>query len=349
MTTFYDNTRISEYAMCGRRSYFRHERDWVPTATALPLVFGLSWHRAMDVVWTLATKPKWLDSDIAKEAMKAFLQCWETENDQPNLEDFVDMDPEDAKKFKGRTPWTAYEMLAAYVEERRSFIISCEEVVSVEQPFAVPLHPSDDSYFYVGRIDKVVRRDRKILGIEHKTTSLYRKDGPFRNDFMDSFSPNRQIDGYLHALHMLHGKDAQAIWVDAALVHKNHHDQFRFLPVQRLLAQLDSWLWETQHYISTIEREKEELRSYRDAVDMAKKHGSFLTAFPKNTSACTLYGNCPYMDLCKSSANPERDWPDAAPEGFREDKWEPFDELHLEKIGLTKDGPKKTAKKGKKK
>ncbi len=337
MTEFYDNTRISAYSMCPRRFYFRHERDWVPTGTALPLVFGLSWHNAMDSVWEqISNGSQRPNSDIAKQAMTAFLKCWSEENGQPDLEAFVDMSPEDAKKFRGRTPWTAYEMLAAYVDERKSFIIGCEEVISIEQPFAVPLSPSDDSFFYVGRIDKVVRKDRKVLGIEHKTTSLYKKDGPFRTDFVDSFSPNRQIDGYLHALHVLHGKDAKAIWVDAALVHKDHHDQFRFLPVERQYAQLDGWLWETGVYIQHIETEKDNLAIYKEDVTDGKQHLPYLNAFPKNTSACTLYGNCPYMDLCKSSANPEQTWPDKVPEGFKVEHWEPFDELHISTLGLKK-------------
>ena len=173
-----------------------------------------------------------------------------------------------------------------------------------------------------GRLDKVVKYQNRHIIIEHKTTTSYKKDGPFRDDFTMSFSPNSQIDGYLYAGHMLYGKSLKSVWVDGALVHANVHDGFRFIPVDRQLSHLSSWLWETRYWIAQIEVNEWALgQNSQEELD-------YMPAFPKNTSACTNYGGCPYLDLCKMVSDPSvrEDFP-----GYLTKKWEPFDELEFQR------------------
>ena len=165
---------------------------------------------------------------------------------------------------------------------------------------------------------------------EHKTTTAYKKNGPFRNEYMDSWSPNSQVDGYLYAGHMLYGQNVKELWVDAALVHKQVHDGFKFIPVNRSISMLDGWLYETRFWIEMIQQETEKLKKLRDSGD--SNNLSFLPAFPKNTGACFHYAGCPYRDICKMVNNPEHY--DEPPMGYKEEHWSPFDVLELEKIGM---------------
>lgn len=259
-------------------------------------------------------------SELVKKAMSAWLSYWERESDGA--------DPYQSQDDNGRTELrnanTAMEMLFNYIEEKRAIFQSRDfRLLSVEQPFAVPLDPERPDLLYIGRLDKVFEYQGRIYIGEHKTTSSYKKDGPFRADFVDSFSPNSQVDGYLYAAHLLYGAKVKACWIDAALVHASVHDGFRFLPVERQLQQLTGWLWETRYWIEQIEANRRALDSNTPINEM-----EYMPAFPKNTTSCTNYGGCPYLDLCKMWSNPESQ---DNPPGYSVHKWEPFDVLELEK------------------
>jgi hypothetical protein len=328
---FYDNTRITAYKRCPRYFYYRHDRDWQLDGSSPPLIFGSSWHEAMDVVWKLLPTrddQNTTTEDIVRTAWAAFNLSWEEEQTP-----WEEMGDEERKRLGARTPMVALEMLYEYIDAREKILTSPDfELIAIEQPFAVPLHPDDDTLFYVGRIDKVFRWRGDVYAGEHKTTSAYRKaDVPFRSNFLDSFSPNSQIDGYLHALHMLYGDEAKAVWIDAALVHKERHDGFSWIQIERQLSQLDSWLFETKTWIDKMEMDKAELAHMRE--DYAS-NDSYLRAFPKNTNSCMDYAGCAYLELCKMIPNPEGR---SVPSGYTEKHWSPFDELELGKIGLKKD------------
>ena len=255
---------------------------------------------------------------LVKEALRVWIERWEENSDNEDPNQMIN----DKGRPEVRNSGTAMEMLFNYIEERKAFMSECR-LVSVEQPFAVPLDENEPDLYYVGRLDKVVKYQNRHIIIEHKTTTSYKKDGPFRDDFTMSFSPNSQIDGYLYAGHMLYGKSLKSVWVDGALVHASVHDGFRFIPVDRQLSHLSSWLWETRYWIAQIEANERALEGRNSQEEL-----DYMPAFPKNTSACTNYGGCPYLDLCKMVSDPSvrEDFP-----GYLTKKWEPFDELEFQR------------------
>lgn len=310
MTEYHDNTKVSDYRRCPRFFYFRHELGWVVDTPRLALAFGGAWHKAMDILWTNIN-----DEYASNLAYDAFLLAWIGEY---KLSHPDDMGPAEIEQCGMRHPFTAHEMLINYVAVRRTWISECE-VLAIERPFIVSL---SDDIFYAGRIDKIVKRRGKIHGIEHKTTSAYKKDGPFRKQFLESFSPDSQIDGYLFAGHELYGQDFQGIYVDGALVHKTIHDGFCMIPVQRHPKQLEAWKWETQEQVGLI-------RHNKGFQNLATDIG-FMAAWPKNTNSCWDFNAaCSYLNLCKS-------WPDPRekelPSGYVVDKWDPFTFLGLEEL-----------------
>ena len=329
----YDNSQIETHRKCDRMHYFRHERGLVSTKVNTALVFGSAWHCAMDVVWPMINRTKAKDIDVAEAAMDAFLEYWcGPDYELPDIGQFADLSMEEQKYLEPRTPMVALEMIYNYIKERRSFIEACE-LLDVEQAFLVPIDPSRSDLGYSGKMDKTIKMNSRVKGIEHKTTTLYKRDGPFRKDFMESFFPNSQVEGYLYSLHMLHGRKTKDVLVDAALVHKSVHDEFRFIPIEHMLPMLDAWLWETHVRIKEIQENKRRLEHYREMVDQGSEHMSFLPAYPKKPEACTLYGNCPYLELCRSWENPEQhEDEDAA--GYKIDFWSPFEENELEKLGF---------------
>lgn len=324
---YYDNTRLSEFKSCPRKYFFRHYMDWTFEGFAPALLFGSSWHAAMDCLWpimaegdnahTLSTK------EIAIVAYDAFLTEW-IKGGGPNPDE---TDGEVFERLEPRTPMNAMEMIYAYVDERRSlFQRKSFELLGVEVPFAVPLDPEDDNLYYVGRLDKVFRLKDGIYVGEHKTSSLYAKASTFRYNFIDSFSPNSQVDGYIHALNMLYPDEKIAgVWVDAALVHKTVHDGFKIIPVEKRLKQLEGWLWEATYWVDQIENNKEALASMDPSAP-------YMHAFPKNTGACQDFArNCTYIDICRGFPNPMGQ---DTPAGMKKEHWSPYERLELGELGL---------------
>jgi len=331
INAYYDNTRLSCYKTCPRQFYFRHIRHWRKKGTSLPLTFGLSWHAAMDIVWGLlgkADEQKVFDLAVAK-----FTETWIADG----LPHPDDMDIEMIAKYEPRTPMIGAEMLWNYIQHRKEYIISCDEIISIEQPFAVPLQAGENcKQYYIGRIDKVVKRDGRIYPIEHKTTSMFKGRAPdhmLRPDYVEQWSHNSQVDGYLHASFMQHGKLVKSILVDAALVHKKTHDIFRFIPVERATAGLDGWVEDAVEWVDRVEADKKKLEDYR-AYRIEVDHASNMPAFPKNTESCQGKYNqtCSYFDLCRYWDNPEKH--DLPPEGMIIEEWNPYELHEIDKLGL---------------
>ena len=190
-------------------------------------------------------------------------------------------------------------MLDNYYLQRRDFIQNCTEVES-ERPFAVRSLKSMGglSISLEDWIKSLGHREQGRLVIEHKTTGWYAKDTGFRTDYLESFSPNSQVDGYLFAGHSLYDGGVKAVWVDAALTHKTVHDKFRFIPIDRQFAALDAWLVDVKNWVTRMIGELDANEIYNPSVEVP------MPVFPKNTSSCHLYSGCTYRSVCRDVPNP---------------------------------------------
>lgn len=309
---FFDNTRISDFRTCPRYFYYRHVRYWTTPVVSSALAFGSGWHAAMDSIWQGGT---------TEEAAEAWSNLM--------IENGIDIYSPEYGLSDFRTEGTLREMLNNYVETRRDFLGSIQ-VLQVEHPFAVPIEEAV-KVFYVGRLDKVFKRKARTYIIDHKTTSLYAKAGGFRPLWLNSFSPNSQIDGYSYAGHLLYPDDFKAVWIDGALVYKTVHDAFIFLPLERSSSMLELWLEETTYWIAQIMENLKHLEEVQQEVP-----ATVLDCFPRNApNSCSQYGReCLYKEICSSIPNPETI---ETPSDFTERKWEPFAEDELKKLGFDKE------------
>lgn len=313
----YDNTRISAYKTCPRSYFIRHQLGWRAEGTGLALIFGLSWHDAQDVVWQYGKK--FGSDDLAELASMAFNKTWE-ENGQP-----LDIPLESEGYYAPRTPSIAREMLYEYTYARAKMLRDCD-VVAIEQPFAVPI-PDMPGHWYIGRLDKVVDYNAQRLILEHKTTTAYATIGNFRTDYVDSWFMSAQVKGYQFGGGLYYG-NVNAVWVDAALVHKKVHDAFKFIPVSHNFVLLKEWLEGTKKWIKEISDEEE---AFKQAGKLEPG------MFKKNDESCFgKYGACPFIDICRTIPDPSL--LDEPPVGFVHEVWEPFSILGLEKLVSTNNG-----------
>lgn len=296
----YDSTMINDFRRCPRYFYYRHILGWAMDygKPSLAATYGICWSLAMDWLWVHP-------GDI-EGAHKAFLEGWTGRG----------LEPYPVDSYRHRHPMTAKEMLYAYNDQRKWFLRNHCKVLAVEEPFVVPLDPSDDTLWYMGRLDKVIDHGGDVLIVDHKTTSSYAASGaspPFRWNFLESFIPNFQIEGYQYAGRMLYGKKFRGVWIDAALVHARVHDGFKFIPIEQEVSQLDAWLWNCRNQIDHIE-------AYIKQMDA--EGTKYMAAFPKNDRACFDYNSpCSYLEPCRMWADPRGQPP---PPGFVESRWSPF-------------------------
>lgn len=321
----HDNTQVVDSQTCPRLFYLRHREHLTDEDTKIWFAFGGAWGKAMDVIWkdmSDRVKPE----VVLDRAFEAWCAEW-TSRGYPGPDD-IDMDT--MQEMKMRNPMVANEMLYYYIERRAPlFKNKTFKLLSVEEPFAVPLDEHGD-VLYTGRWDKVISLEHRIRGGEHKTTTAHlygtRK---LKEEYLLSFVPNNQIDGYIYAGKAKYGKKFAGIYVDIALVHKDMHDVFEMLPIERDDGALDAWLWETHYWINEIDRNDQAL------IEVSDDDG-YMAAFPKKTSACYRFPfNCQYLGICNAINNP-KGLKAHPPDGFKVEKWEPFDYLQLDKIGLKK-------------
>jgi len=308
---FYDNTKISAYKDCPRKYFLRHVMHWRSEGVATPLAFGGAWHAAMDVVWKLgnSTTP----ADLQQMALAAFLDKWVEEG----LPWPMDLDLNAV--YNPRTPTVAAEMLVNYIADRQRYLYE-SEIIAIEQPFAVPL-PNVPKAWYVGRLDKTIQYAQQKLVIEHKTTAIYRKDSFFEAAWVDSWYVDSQVQGYEFGGSLYHG-NIDGVWIDAALVHKNVHNGFKFIPVKHSLNMVAEWLGDTENWVERINRDT---LLFEEFGDLGRG------IFPKNTNSCFgKYGSCTYLDICRTTSMVSRD--QEPPFGYVIEKWEPFETLGLDKI-----------------
>lgn len=316
-STYFDNTKIADYKTCPRKYLLRHILSWTTDTgeqKAPALVFGGAWHEGMDAIWGAQGHDNGTKVQLANAA---FGQHWE-ENGYT-----LNMSMEQQDSLGARTPGIAHEMFYNYVAGREKMLEECT-VLAIEQPVAMPFPQLDDTW-YIGRLDKVFQWNGVHVG-EHKTTTAYAIKGNFQPDWVESWGSSSQVKGY-QMVGTLYYPDLQDVWVDGALVHKKVHDAFKFVPVSHALPLLEEWITDTRRWIIDIQQETEEYN----------KVGSLeLGTFKKNEDSCFgKYGRCPFHAICSTTADPTK--LKMVPQSFKVEKWEPFDELGIDRLIKEKD------------
>jgi len=310
---YFDNSSLATYKECPRKYYLRHVRGWTTASDreAPALVFGKSWHSGMDAIWgnQYLPHPEMLDL-----AMGNFLLEW------TNSGYTAAMDLPEQEQLNPRIPGVAHEMYYNYVLQREHPLRD-GKTLAVEKPFAFPFPNLDDTW-YVGRFDKVMEWNG-IHILEHKTTTAYAIKGTFQPNYIESWQSSSQCKGYQFG-GTLYYPDLQDVWVDAALVHKKVHDGFKFIPVCHSVPLIKSWVSTTESWIRRLLADLKALEEHEGKLEEGK-------TFPLNEDSCYgKYGVCPFLNICATTPDPSV--LKEAPYGYMENRWEPFDILHLDKL-----------------
>lgn len=303
--TIQDSTKIVCFMNCPRRYFYEYVLGWRPETPSNHLVFGSAWHKAMEVL----AAEGYSSSSILK-AHKEFLHEYRRT-----------FPPETDELFHPKTPDNALIVLAEYAKHY-AHVDKEIEVLHIEVGGKVYINPAQAIHF---KMDTICNGKRGIFSREHKTASSF-----YLWDYQWPLS--MQVGTYTYVLHCLYPnekvtgvemngicfKKVKKAWDDLlnGRVSKNAmpYDFYRF-EAFRTQAQITTWLWTAQYYLDTIEA------NFKWLSDCTEDD-AFLSAFQMNSTHCTAYNGCPWIDFCNTWQNPLRRC-ESPPIGFKVEHWDP--------------------------
>jgi len=249
--TEFDFTALDTYQTCQRKYNYRINQGIVGKKPPIAADFGKCIHLALD---------SWYKNKDVEHAIEIFKATY--------VESV-----EDDKRTHKMGEWILRNYHSKYVDQPI-------EVLSTEREFTLPL-PNGNRY--IGRIDKIIRWDGAVWGIDHKTTSS------LGDTYMRFHTPNLQFSGYAWAIRQLGYPLCQGILVDAILVAKGLLEtasRAKLVPLRRDFAYRSEA--DIDEFLSVVTSLQQDIYSREMSQNWIP-----------NWSACTDYGECPYRKICK--------------------------------------------------
>ncbi len=301
-----DASKLKEYMECPRKYFWHYVMGWQRNTPNNHLVFGTSWHLAMEHL---------LLNDYTQQALEEasllFLSSYRQSFD-PSTDDL----------FRPKDPENALESLALYAQKFAGDVRTYK-TLHTEIGGVVMISPVNEMHFKIDWMGQE-RKSKKFLYIDHKTSQ--RKYA----DWGEHWTLSTQMLLYRHVLHCLYpqGKLADSL-VRCSFFYKSKPAEFEQHPISKNNDQMQGWLVRTNKWYNDLKHDMEILGE-EDSGDIT------MDAFPQNDTACYNYGSqCAYFDFCSSFSNPLRLAQRGVPLGFKEEFWDPRDQPTMrEKVDL---------------
>jgi len=278
--------------------FYRHILGWSLDRPKIDLIFGTSWHLAME--YLLLNGPC---HENLYGAYSKFIEEWRKSFSE-----------EDDELHKSKNPKSAISALNDYITIYKDDLEKYE-VLYTEISATVPIM---NNISMTLRMDSILRdkNDGKIYSLDHKTTGL-----EFNQTYEDMFLMSIATGCYSHCLHCMYGEDdiGGMIYNCTQLKYGSrmgYVSNFKRIYVHRTPEQLLSWLWSTS---SRVLRLKDEI----EKLETCSENYPTMAAFPYNPKGCYSYGHiCEYIDFCNSWQNPLQ-YINTPPPGFKVEFWDP--------------------------
>lgn len=263
-TYIFRNSSIDNYLTCPAMYYFRSIRGIEPTQGAIALEFGSSIH--LGAAWYYRTTQEETDnSEYAKARYtEAAIDLF--------MSDFT------AKDF----PYHKQKNIEIGAELLKQLFSACaywpHEIIAVERTYYQPI----GTFLYRGTIDLLVKRNGRLIVIDHKTV------GRLSSNTALKWKLRRQFAGYLW---LVGAKE-----LTANVLHTVQKPEVLPLPFLFSTSALSRWRRQTLHICNSI---MERTERYRIIEVNNLLNASCLpdSLFPRVGTKCQIYG-CAYESLC---------------------------------------------------
>lgn len=312
-----DSSKLQAYMKCERRFFYEYVLGWRPEGTNHDTQFGTHFHKAMEVILKRFHENGKYTMEAVNEAFNVFEELYR--RDFPQVTDEI---------YEPKNPQYAHIALAEYsaMYARDSFEVIANEI-NGKSLIGQNLDGSDRYITY--RIDSVIRDERGIWGLEHKTTKY------LSNSWKAQWNTSVQLGTYTHGLYCnFPREEVRGMIVNVfnfkkipkrkpAVERLTIHDYDRIF-IEKTEAQMETWLHTLNKRMDQLEMD------YNELVEANADESNVLQAFTMKPTACTDFNKrCPYMDFCTAWQNPLQhihvnDLGIAEPEfGFVSHWWDP--------------------------
>lgn len=300
-----DNSKLSTFKDCPRKYFFEYILGWRSAFPSNDLVFGTSWHMAVEHLLLKGYGPEALN-----EAKLVFALNYRDSFDQSTDELF------EPKNLQG-----ALTGLSLYAQRFQSDMTKYN-VLHTEVGIAVLIAPERTLYM---KLDAIVeeKKTELISFIDHKTSK--RK----QSNWDMSWQLSGQMLLYLFTLYCMYPHDkvdkgivrGAFFYKDTEAKRKKGEEpvQFDQANVSKNFDQLQMWLDSTNYWYERLELEMKRLGE-------CSSDDTTMKAFPQNDQACNKYYGCPYLEHCVAWPNPLQGGRlTRVPPDFKVEHWNPVE------------------------
>jgi len=289
----HDSTKANAFMTCPRRYFFEYVLGWRTNMISYHLGFGIAWHAGMEAAY------RNIDKDPAERlalAQAAFTDSFKEELGA--TDQYADRAPKDYGN--------GMLALKEYLRKHKNESENGYKTLHTEVSGAVPISEDTSIHF---KFDALMEGPHGPFVLEHKTTGADRS--AWRQQFEQAF----QISCYNYALLGIVPGDNNGVVINGAIFRKMGNAFVR-IPVKRTILQLEEWMYQADLLLRTISHNFQ-------ALSECTLEAGYMAAFPKNTTACTMFNMiCPYFASCSNWTNPLQRCEDP-PANFTVRHWDP--------------------------
>lgn len=284
---FIDNSTLEKITTCPRSAFYYMIRKRELNGRKDSLNFGSGMHAGLASLYTDYYKDSFNDKDSVDRALKC-------------ITDHFEANPQDSETF--RTVDRAVDMLLQYHKKYtvEPFTIhhmhEFDKKPCVEIPFAVPIGRIEDvPIIWTGRIDAVIRWDKLLWILDHKTTSI------FGGTYFEQFRNSGQFIGYCWAYEQVMHERVHGVLINALAIRKitpsGKPVEFARERIDYTRDQINEWQQNTMRIINTF-------LGYAVAGLGLDNDLANTDEFPMHSPWChNKYGKCQYFEVCTLPIN----------------------------------------------
>lgn len=299
-----DNSFLEAFTACPRRSQYSYLDLRVQATENAALNFGTAIHAALEYRYVNCRNQP-MTSEDEQKCYDLMLEPYFRDHPMPEGDH--------------RTLDFAMEILKEYnmrrVVEPFNLLTDKEGKVMVEKTFALPLMEVEvlDTkipVLYCGRIDLPTMRDGQIVVMDHKTASM------LGDRYFDGQKVSPQFEGYSWAFQKITDLPVAGFEINALRTKEK--------PGRPQKGSWSDW-WDDcfQRHLEYLKpNQLEEWEENTKALVREFIYHVTQGYLPQKKKACTMYGKCPYYDICYLPSNQREQ--ELMSEKFQDNTWSPL-------------------------
>lgn len=322
-----DSTKVKEFMQCPRRYFYRYILGWTSSEPSIHLKFGEAWHIAMEILLQGEDGYPDYSPDNLNRAFEGFLDKYREHFSE--LDDLGNYPKNPECAFDALVKYSKVDknkMLAGVVpgKEKDAFAGNCEDMFKVlhtEVAGSIPLRLDKESPELHFKIDAIIQDvagqfgPKDLIWIQEHKTSL---SGISSRTWKQQWLLDVQPHTYTHAVYSYYHPDqVGGVLINGTHFMRRKSDNIEFirLPLRKSPDTMQTWVHDMEYWLGLIDEEMQKLAK-------EKASDPVMVSFPKNTTSCTDYFGCPYLDFCTMWPNPLRRT-DQPPIGMQVNHWDP--------------------------